>query len=650
MNLTVNRQTVAHETEPTLIFRIRGVLLEPTYDYTLTLAQGIWKRTFTGNRLNITQNETDTIIIMTLEAADTRAFDYDRECRAQVEWIDDCGRKHATGKAKIYINELLSEVGEEAPIYATREELQAVDDKVISLEEDVTSIYAGTYWVSPEMYGAAGDGETDDAQALNDMFADAVENGLTVRFRPKSYYIGSQVNIPGRITIEGNAAEIIAAAGSNGLIMTALGSRSIIDNLKITSLNTDRRAVAPDKTEINYTATNPSLGTIGLSASGAQLKLSRIDASFFHTCIVVDERLSTAHQTGVIIDNCHARYCCIGFCLGVVLRNGLSTDYTVTNCTAFGSACGIRAADAIGYFFDNIHTWSYTGTEASIGDYGIYAVNCSLTSFNNLYIEVCKNAAMRIASRKGANINNLCYGAYRHGEGDVFGVNPVVISAGGPKYPTAPAYHLNINNVQLRGLDGNPFYLIDPQRAQSGDDETSAEWYGFGVFNVSNIHSTETEMPNAETGYILSKFPTRGIFFLDGMKWYGSPYGQNVHGEEFATGSKTAIIDRTERTASVVHDFSSLKGTRMLQVEVTISTRADAGQVEAGKYIIPILFNYADEVRPGTVTAVVENPRVTVTAGNPTEDGTVNKKKLEVTVTTNTGCYLIMYSEPKMTM
>lgn len=648
MNLTVNRQTVAHETEPTLIFRIRGVLLDPTYDFTLTLAQGIWKRTFTGNRLNVTQNETDTIIIMTLEAADTRAFDYDRECRAQVEWIDDCGRKHATGKAKIYINELLSEVGEEPPVYATREELQAVDDKVISLEEDVTSIYAGTYWVSPEMYGAAGDGETDDAQALNDMFADAVENGLTVRFRPKSYYIGSQVNIPGRITIEGNAAEIIAAAGSNGLIMTALGSRTTIDNLKIRSMNTNGADVAPDKTGLNYTATSPTLGTIGLSASGAYLKLSRIDVSFFHTGILTDERFAPdTNQTGCIIDNCHARYCCGGMRFGVKSRNNRTTDYSITNCTACGSIAGIWITSGLGYLVDNVHTWSYTGTAESVGDYGIYVLDCSVSNFNNLYIETCAVAAMFLACRKGANLNNIIYASERHG--DIFGANPAVFMTGGPKYPAAAAYHLNINNVQLRGTDGNPFYLIDPRTSPQGDDK-GAEYYGFGIFNVGNVYSTETEMPNAETGYILSKFPTRGIFFLDGMRWYGSPYGQNVHGEEFATGSKTAIIDRTERTVSVVHDFSSLKGTRMLQVEVTISTRADAGQVEAGKYIIPILFNYADEVRPGTVTAVVENPRVTVTAGNPTEDGTVNKKKLEVTVATNTGCYLIMYSEPKMTM
>lgn len=85
-----------------------------------------------------------------------------------------------------------------------------VGNVIIALNELSNKLDKLTYYVTPEQFGAFGDGVRDDSDSLNQMFAFAKENGLNVKFRPKKYRILDTININGdNILVDFNKATII---------------------------------------------------------------------------------------------------------------------------------------------------------------------------------------------------------------------------------------------------------------------------------------------------------------------------------------------------------------------------------------------------------------------------------------------------------
>lgn len=65
-------------------------------------------------------------------------------------------------------------------------------------------------WVTPEMYGAVGDGVTNDTVALQTCFSDTLNKGLAVNFQAnKTYLITSALDASGVYTIRGNGSTIL---------------------------------------------------------------------------------------------------------------------------------------------------------------------------------------------------------------------------------------------------------------------------------------------------------------------------------------------------------------------------------------------------------------------------------------------------------
>ena len=104
-----------------------------------------------------------------------------------------------------------------------------VDTEVARLDSEIASIQISGGFVTPEMYGAVGDGVTDDTVALNACFADATTNHLVVRSGGGDYLIGSSVEtyagftgvkVPNPITMIGLNIILGNNAPENSTVLT----------------------------------------------------------------------------------------------------------------------------------------------------------------------------------------------------------------------------------------------------------------------------------------------------------------------------------------------------------------------------------------------------------------------------------------------
>ena len=77
--------------------------------------------------------------------------------------------------------------------------------ELVGIEQEIADVRLGSGWVSPDDYGAVGDGETDDTQAVRSAF----ETGLNVSFgKNKTYLISGGIYIRDKQSIDLNGATI----------------------------------------------------------------------------------------------------------------------------------------------------------------------------------------------------------------------------------------------------------------------------------------------------------------------------------------------------------------------------------------------------------------------------------------------------------
>lgn len=95
-------------------------------------------------------------------------------------------------------------------------QINALENKVNYLEPHVNenSQKLLVSAVCPEMFGAKGDGITDDSDAIRASIAYAKANNISIYFNKRSYYINTPVNnycfrLPSNFKLEGNGAKIV---------------------------------------------------------------------------------------------------------------------------------------------------------------------------------------------------------------------------------------------------------------------------------------------------------------------------------------------------------------------------------------------------------------------------------------------------------
>lgn len=487
-----------------------------------------------------------------------------------------------------------------------------VEGQVTDLLGAVTNLQVGQYYVTPEMYGAKGNGATDDSEAFNAMFADAVTLKKPVRFRAKTYHLGSTVNIPGKVSVTGNSAVLEFDAGINGLVMTTHAAECTFENFIITST-----ADAYPMDGVDPLADTPGLGTVGFWVASSHAKIDRISINNFGTGLFTDERyLPRTNQTGVIITNCHIRYCGCGARLGYAMKNRLTTDYTITDSTFCGQTIGLVATEAKGYFVDNIHTWGPDDPDdpdVTPMLHGLYFEDCGLTNISNVYVEKTTSYAAYIHSRKSVNIDNFTYAPTSGKDREVITEDPYVFKFDGPGPSGDPlrySYHVSLDNIAIRSTYGFTAVLITMGNA--------------GVYDIGSVYDTEHNLLKEGEGYIICQASQSwgGYFYHHGdiLRKY-SPFNRVIGDSLFLGAVKGEYLGLNE-SGTITYDLSSTQQSQPMAIEVTVTTRSYDNIVMSGKYIVPIYKTKAptQEGEPdqtiliGTTQEVLNNPNIAVTA------------------------------------
>ena len=303
--------------------------------------------------------------------------------KATVNHINDKSNPHNVTKSQIGLTNVSNYDQSKAIKSITR---NGTTFTATALDGSTTTFnQQGNEYVTPEMFGAKGDGVTDDTKAFQDCFDYVSNNLVAIILSGKKYILNSPVFIKSTVFLYGNGSRIIAPNG--GFICTDYSPESRISDIFITSNN-----------EEYFNLSNP---IYGLYLGGGHLKLNNVTVSYFTYGIYITSKFRNINQTGCFITNCHIRY--TDYALYVNDTGNYATDYTIDTCTLAGRKFGLYTDCGIGYIISNVHTWG--GLEIAL-----YIVNANLCQISNCYFETCSLYGIDLLNcRSGNVITNINY-------------------------------------------------------------------------------------------------------------------------------------------------------------------------------------------------------------------------------------------------
>ena len=199
-------------------------------------------------------------------------------------------------------------------------------------------------YVTPEMYGAIGDGSTDDATAIQN----AVNSGSLVLFGAKNYRVNSSITLNGNITIIGSGSLTTISSVSNTPVFNLTGNNNIIQDLQM----------------------------LGNSAGTSQIGVQILGAASLSVSILnnkISNCIFTNLYTGVSTTSV------VGSSSGAKHEGSL----TLLNNTFFGNNYGFRAGARSEYNITTLNKFEQcsTAVELSGGNnnlFGDYITDCSV--------------------------------------------------------------------------------------------------------------------------------------------------------------------------------------------------------------------------------------------------------------------------------
>lgn len=172
-------------------------------------------------------------------------------------------------------------------------------------------------YVTPEMFGAVGDGTTDDQAALQA----AINTGFSVIFDgSKNYRVNTQVQIPDNTVIEGNGATVSTTSNIHVFYIYTMGENSYINN-------------------VNFLGNNTGAGQLGINLSTYRAKVTNCTFRNFNYAgmYVVTTAGAADYEGGVQIANCYFEN---NNGRGLYLYT--TAEYNnVVNCTSRGNGYGL---------------------------------------------------------------------------------------------------------------------------------------------------------------------------------------------------------------------------------------------------------------------------------------------------------------------
>lgn len=199
------------------------------------------------------------------------------------------------------------------------------------------------------LYGAVGDGTTNDTQA----FQDAVSTGLTVEVPPGTYLIDETIEISNQKIFGYGKSSIIKTTtlGTAGSLGTAFHMFRAINPCEISGLRfIGTNTTSPPTPSLPWTSQNG----IWVTASNVRISDCTFNQLLGVGVLMVHPSLSPLRNNSV--SNCEMTYCGLG------IHNYETSEYhNFTNCNIYGCAIGIREMGANNTYSAIVSTYNTTG-------------------------------------------------------------------------------------------------------------------------------------------------------------------------------------------------------------------------------------------------------------------------------------------------
>lgn len=264
-----------------------------------------------------------------------------------------------------------------------QEEINNKLDAMAESGELVSSFSKYLSFVTPEMFGAIGDGETDDTEAIQNAINSARDNKVKVMLFSKSYLISSSLTIYTNVEIDGNNATIKTNENIKMIISPGCSYINIHD-LKLIGNNGDENYGI----FISSYFSNYKNITIGKVKTGIHIDSSQVAGT------LVENRLENIKvyqydYAGLYLgDNNNAKIT-DGYLINTILSANPNASY------------GIFIGSSAGWCVNGAHIYGYNNNAVQLN-------NSNATNVSNIYIEYFKNFGLVMASTQtGNNVSNI---------------------------------------------------------------------------------------------------------------------------------------------------------------------------------------------------------------------------------------------------
>lgn len=236
--------------------------------------------------------------------------------------------------------------------------------KISNSEFDAAWVEKYDYFVTPEMFGAVGDGVTDDTTALKNMLLSGIRN---IEFAPnKTYKLTETLDIT-NIIINGNGSTILHVTADEFTFNNQHKQvYRIFDNVKIINVNFE--GTYTDEAERWPLVGEYDVAQAGLAIKGSNVVINGCNFKYFlaNTIEVYEENISNIN-----IENC--KITDVGNAIQMETpadKTGAAYSVVVKNCyiKASASTCGIGNYLIEGCTFVHLPLSTYPNFQLSIND------------------------------------------------------------------------------------------------------------------------------------------------------------------------------------------------------------------------------------------------------------------------------------------
>ena len=339
------------------------------------------------------------------------------------------------------------------------DKIEAIDDKIEAIDDKIEAI--DDKMITPLMYGAAGDGVTDDTIAIQSTFN---EGGGVIDLQNKTYLIGS-VNIPDNIKVQ------------NGKLLFNAAAESLIGNDKenITFSNVTIETAYREGTDANNIITwfpfefidssNIRIVDCTLICRDCRafgfINCNNVIISACHFVNVEGTGLTTVRCRDVIISNCH-------------FAGENQHDRSWHMLDTYGKGGYVRGIIIEGCIFDKVHGCciQFTSTPGQYNIIGAIVRNCEMINTGECCMKV--DGVQAHVSIEGCLFDTTNY----------FGdsTSGYAISLGGQ---SGTAYDVAVRNSVIRNMTG---YVISFSDTSAADRFELTDCNIEGCFRLGTTH------------------------------------------------------------------------------------------------------------------------------------------------------------------